>query len=313
MDKICGIYCIENLINHKKYIGQSKDIYYRWSQHKYKLKNNCHDNRFLQRAWNKYGEQNFKFYIIETCLFKELNFKEIYYIDLFYTHAYFGKHGYNLTTGGEGIGILSKEEIQVFREAQKSLPIYQIDLQGNIINKWDYGARHAAKELGIDQSAIWHCLNRDRRTYKNYIWIYQTDYNDKFSVDLYINNNTQARKIKQYSLDGDLINIWDSANQIYCTLGYDCSCILKICKRKQGIYKNFLWCYEFDDYINKEYIIKIHCKDFINIYDLQNNLIDRLKSQKEVSEKYGLDKSQISQCLKGNKSHIKGYRLKYSA
>lgn len=32
--KISGIYKIENLINHKVYIGQSKDIKSRFNQHK---------------------------------------------------------------------------------------------------------------------------------------------------------------------------------------------------------------------------------------------------------------------------------------
>ena len=32
--KISGIYKIENLINHKVYIGQSKDINKRWSRHR---------------------------------------------------------------------------------------------------------------------------------------------------------------------------------------------------------------------------------------------------------------------------------------
>ena len=31
---VSGIYKIENLINHKVYIGQSKDIYQRWYTHK---------------------------------------------------------------------------------------------------------------------------------------------------------------------------------------------------------------------------------------------------------------------------------------
>jgi len=33
--------------------------------HKYKLRKNIHDNPHLQSAWNKYGENNFKFEIIE--------------------------------------------------------------------------------------------------------------------------------------------------------------------------------------------------------------------------------------------------------
>ena len=36
-EKISGIYCIENTKNHKKYIGQSIDIYQRWYAHKSKL------------------------------------------------------------------------------------------------------------------------------------------------------------------------------------------------------------------------------------------------------------------------------------
>ena len=29
-DNLSGIYCIENLVNHKKYIGMSRDIKRRW-------------------------------------------------------------------------------------------------------------------------------------------------------------------------------------------------------------------------------------------------------------------------------------------
>ena len=36
-EKICGIYCIENVVNRKKYIGLSADINQRWKQHKVDL------------------------------------------------------------------------------------------------------------------------------------------------------------------------------------------------------------------------------------------------------------------------------------
>ena len=50
-----GIYIITNLINKKSYYGSSYDITGRWSDHKWMLKNNCHDNPYLQNSWNKYG------------------------------------------------------------------------------------------------------------------------------------------------------------------------------------------------------------------------------------------------------------------
>lgn len=94
-----GIYCIENKINGKKYIGQAKDIKDRWSRHKTDLKENVHVNSFLQNSWNKYGEENFIFYIIEIILPKEeRNNKEIYYIEHFDTLY---PRGLNLNAGGK--------------------------------------------------------------------------------------------------------------------------------------------------------------------------------------------------------------------
>jgi group I intron endonuclease len=112
-----GIYCIENTINNKKCIGKSVKIGKRLYKHKSYLKSGIHPNNHLQSSWNKYGEENFTFFIIEECSREDLSEKEIYYISLFDTKNI----GYNKTDGGEGVlGIkFTDERLKKMSEASK--------------------------------------------------------------------------------------------------------------------------------------------------------------------------------------------------
>lgn len=67
-----GIYRIKNLINGKCYYGSSKNIENRWRRHKRELVSQKHINEILQRAWNKYGKENFVFELVEECSENEL-------------------------------------------------------------------------------------------------------------------------------------------------------------------------------------------------------------------------------------------------
>ena len=83
-----GIYMITNTIDNKRYIGKSIDLKRRLRKHKYYLANETHHNIHLQRAYNKYGLEYFKFDILEYCTEKELDYLEMFYIEKYDSFAF---------------------------------------------------------------------------------------------------------------------------------------------------------------------------------------------------------------------------------
>ena len=77
---MCGIYCIENTINHHKYIGSSVNIGARLQTHLRSLNSGTHFNSHLQNAVLLYSIDNFTFYVIKLCEKDKLAYYEQYYI-----------------------------------------------------------------------------------------------------------------------------------------------------------------------------------------------------------------------------------------
>lgn len=62
-----GIYKIVNIKNGKFYVGSTSNFHKRKLMHFNQLRKNKHHSIYLQRAFDKYGESNFEFIIIEEC------------------------------------------------------------------------------------------------------------------------------------------------------------------------------------------------------------------------------------------------------
>ena len=77
-----GVYKLQ--IEHHLYVGSSVNLYKRLGAHFRSLRNNTHNNQYLQRCVNKYGMDNLTYEVVEiyeNISAEDLLKKEKYYIE----------------------------------------------------------------------------------------------------------------------------------------------------------------------------------------------------------------------------------------
>lgn len=83
MGRDSGIYKIICSCSDQVYIGSAVSLRKRWMEHKKQLRGKRHHNRYLQHAWNKYGESAFELKILVRCAPEDLIFFEQRFIDAY--------------------------------------------------------------------------------------------------------------------------------------------------------------------------------------------------------------------------------------
>jgi hypothetical protein len=63
--KTSGIYRILCTPTGQFYVGSAVNLHARWHRHRRSLRNGTHHSVYLQRAWNRHGEANFEFTVLE--------------------------------------------------------------------------------------------------------------------------------------------------------------------------------------------------------------------------------------------------------
>lgn len=69
--KPAGVFQVRNLANGKVLLGSSLNLEGPLNSHKFMLKIGRHRNEALQREWDRYGEKNFVFEVLEVVKVKD--------------------------------------------------------------------------------------------------------------------------------------------------------------------------------------------------------------------------------------------------
>jgi len=303
-----GIYKIINTINNKIYIGQSVDIKRRWNDHKSELRRNAHYNTYLQQSWNKYGEGNFIFEVIEfneNFTTEDLNELEIYYIDKLKTFD--NNFGYNLTIGG-------------YYNEGKAKSVLQFNNLGEIIKEYK-STTEAEKETGINKETIRNNanINKNGKSAGGFVWMYKDDY-DKygFNIDFYKNYSIKKcfKKVYQISLEGQILNIFNTLKEAVEKTNINKKSIESCCDRnitKSKTAGGFIFCYEEEfDELGIENILKNRQKYTSNSkivlqYNKNGEFINEYNSVAEAGRINGINSSQIAGCCRGIIKSAKGF------
>ena len=100
--KSSGVYQIRCMSNGKIYIGSAINMHDRCEHHRSSLRRGDHSNAHLQAAWNKYGEHNFEFTVLEYTSQNDLLLAEQRWLDQ--TQSFHRENGFNIfdTAGSPG-------------------------------------------------------------------------------------------------------------------------------------------------------------------------------------------------------------------
>lgn len=234
--KIIGIYCIENLVDGKRYIGKSVDVNHRLGKHKRLLSKPVYDkacNRHLYNAVQLYGLHNFHFGIIEVLGVSDgkiLADRELYWMDFYAAHD--RRFGYN-----------------ILRESNNRL--YQSDETKELISKANTGKVRTEEMINKLKGRTHSAEARLEMSYrrkgvpksKAHVDAVAASKRGVTQSPSVVAARTEMRSVysyEQYDIYGTLIATFSRISDVVLS-GYSKSAVLKTCSGKHSTHKGFIW------------------------------------------------------------------------
>lgn len=291
------IYTITNKINNKIYVGKtSREPQTRWKEH---LTDYRHPELPIQRAFKKYGKDNFIFNVIKEVPDKNLNEEEQHYIDLYQSNIY----GYNATNGGDGgaTHILSQLEIeQIIKLWENQFTITQISQKtGHCIKSIKY---HILQQTGLSEEEY-------KKQSKIHLQRYYSSKKIKTKKNVIMLKPIKNKKenilpsftLEQQELIFKLFNLTYSCNYIAKQIGCSYSKMF-----------NFLKLYYSEEDIAYRTSLKTANSKLYYKYSLENKLLQIYQNKEELKKDFTISQIKVIQnCARGVKPTAYGFKWSY--
>lgn len=299
------IYCIENLVNGKKYIGQTiMTIRKRWYQHN-KCAKSDDPSTALGRAMKKYGIENFKIYELLRAeggskdeMREELNYLEQFMIEIHGTLIKYGK-GYNIQSGGQ------KGRI-------KYSPVVAYDMDRNIVNTFDNCAS-AAAYFNVSEASVYRICAGEQGNHEGVVFRKKDDPFDKYPIESINQSEMLFKPIDAYKVNTlEYVGTYQSLKHCAKELGVNSSDISPICKGKRISSGGYIFRYKGDP-VNKYQTVRTsHNRRRVNKYNDNHQYIGTYNSVTKASEDIHINRNFLSDRYLKTHEICNGFFLYYS-
>ena len=245
------IYKITNQKNGMVYIGSSIEVERRWRQHKEASINekDHHYNYPLMIAFREFGIANFTFEVIDTLPDYQAMIKAER--DWIVKENCVVPNGYNQThqTDSPLLDPVIAKKMSNTKRAKYGKRVCEIDENKNIIEIWDSLAE-AGEKTGLDRFKISDVCNGKRLTTGNRVFRF-LDEADNIIIPVEKVNQVQSnritkssKKVVKMTLDGKVLQVYDSIALASADTGCDSSSISKVCNGQRNKCGGFKWQYQ---------------------------------------------------------------------
>lgn len=206
----------------------------RWWEHRKQLRNGTHSNTHLLNAWKKYGEECFKFEVLELCS-ADISREDLFLKEQKLLDVHVGKpECYNVGN----VAHVPHKDSSAFR------PVRQMTLNGReLVMRWDSMAE-AGRMLDIMPGCIMNCCRGRAGSAGGFTW----EYAEPELAAKYIQHSTQhgghrKRAVVEIDTDGNVLATFDCLAEAERITGIPFPMIIGVCSGRRKTTRGRMFAY----------------------------------------------------------------------